>query len=78
MKIELGSTRPPHIAAMHPIKSPKLMISLHRTRRSDRCFIVGRLYVGYVGLMWTNRLFDLTIWINHWAKGCKPNYTERS
>ena len=73
MKIELGNTR------THPtIKCPRLLLSLHRTRRAGRCFIVGRLYVGYVGMMWTNRLFDLTIWINRWAKGCKPNYTERS
>ena len=74
MKVEFGNTRLSHIAVMHQIKMPKFMLSCQRTRRSDRCFIIGRLYLGYIGLMWTNRLFDLTIWIHKWAKGCKPSW----
>jgi len=34
---------------------------LSRTRRSDKIFYIGRIYRGYVGLMWVNRFFDLAI-----------------
>ena len=42
---------------------PKLLIRLSRPQRSDRVFIVGRLYRGYVGAMWSNWLFELDVWI---------------
>jgi len=38
---------------------PKLWLS--RTRRRHRGFYIGRIYRGYVGLMWVNRFFDLAI-----------------
>jgi len=43
---------------------PRFLVSLHRQQVSERCLIVGRLYQGYVGVLWNTRLFHLTVWIH--------------
>jgi hypothetical protein len=44
-------------------KLPRFALTLTRPRISEKVFIAGRLYQGYVGLIWNTRVFDLTIWI---------------
>ena len=44
------------------------VLSLSRTRRSDRGFIIGRFYKGYVGILWVNALFDFVLLFPKWEK----------
>ena len=49
---------------------PGFLLSVYKPRPGDRPFFhIGRLYVGYVGLMWITRWFSLTIWIHNIDKG---------
>ena len=48
---------------------PRFLVSLHQPRQCDTPFFtIGRLYGGYVGLMWITRLFYLTVWLHKEAK----------
>lgn len=42
---------------------PRFLIRTDPPKRAERVFILGRLYVGYVGLIWITDLFELDIWI---------------
>jgi len=58
-KIELG-----HLPTGGRLTLPRFLVSLYRQQTSERCLIVGRLYQGYVGVLWNTRLFHLTVWIH--------------
>lgn len=50
----------------------RFMLSLHRNKYKDvSLFHLGRLYRGYVGLMWNTRWFMLTIWLYSMEKDGK-------
>ena len=46
-------------------KLPRVLISIYRARPDDRPFLkIRRLYQGYMGAYWINRLFVFTLWID--------------
>lgn len=48
---------------------PRLHISIHRPRQSERYIAIGQLYQGYAGLHLTTDWFALTIWIARESDG---------
>lgn len=43
---------------------PRFLIRLERPRQSERALILGRIYIGYVGIIWITNLFELDIWLH--------------
>lgn len=66
MRIELGHLSEPGKRAYRPL--PRFLFSLHRRQGERPGFILGRLYRGYVGLIWNTPFVIITIWI---AKECR-------
>lgn len=48
----------------------KIVITLTRPHGYP-ALIIGRLYVGYVGIIWVNRLFEFDLWILKPQKGAQ-------
>jgi hypothetical protein len=68
MKIELGHALPnPQRWPNHTC--PRFLVSAHRRKGGDKFFFrLGRLYVGYIGLMALLPGFEFNVWIYNLAK----------
>ena len=57
------------------MRKPKpIVISLRRATTPSRVLIVGRLYVGYVGIILNiPKLIAFDLWFLKWEKGHTPN-----
>ena len=55
-------------------KPKRAVFSIRRATTPYRVLIVGRLYVGYVGIILNvPGVIALDLWFNKWEKGYKPN-----
>jgi hypothetical protein len=59
------------------MKEPKpkpIVFSIRRATTPYRVLTVGRLYVGYVGIILNiPKVISFDLWFNKWEKGYKPN-----
>lgn len=58
MKVKVGKVKSTAFVSL-----PKLLVSVRKPMHTSYAFVFGRLYQGYVGIIWVNRLFDFTLWI---------------
>lgn len=59
---------------MNQPKPKPIVFGLRKATSPYRVLIVGRLYVGYVGIILNlPRLISLDLWFLKWQKGYKPS-----